>query len=74
MTCHPTESIAKIACALFDKFGDPTSLLQNDESAAINNLLQDLETLDEGVLESMHFTEWYQYLKSTQTAFLEADK
>lgn len=77
MTYHPTPSVAEVAkvvTALFDNFGDPTSLSQNNESAAINSLLQDLEDLDEGVLETIHFTEWFQHLKARQAAFLEADK
>ena len=36
--------------------------------------MQDLDALEEGVLERIHFTEWYAYLKDCQDEFLAADK
>lgn len=36
--------------------------------------MQDLDALEEGALESIHFTEWYEYLKACQDEFLAADK
>lgn len=73
----PDEEIsatAKSIAALFDKYGDPTKKSQDEESGIIHNLLQDFEALEEGVMDSIHFTPWYEYLKTTQAAFLEADQ
>ena len=49
MCSHPTADIASAASeakSLFDKYGDPTSLAQTEESGVLHNLLQDLEAFD----------------------------
>ena len=77
MTNHPNPDVAAAAKAvlfLYDKYGDPTNKSQDEESSCLYNLMQDLDALEEGILESIHFTEWYAYLKACQDEFLEADK
>lgn len=77
MTNHPNldlASMAKTVLFLYDKYGDPTNKSQDEESSSLYNLMQDLDALEEGVLESIHFTEWYEYLKACQDEFLAADK
>ena len=49
MCNHPTAEVANAAAeakSLFDKYGDPTSLAQTEESGVLHNLLQDLEAFD----------------------------
>ena len=49
MCNHPTADVASAAAeakSLFDKYGDPTSLAQTEESGVLHNLLQDLEAFD----------------------------
>ena len=77
MADHPNPDLASTAKAvlfLYDKYGDPTNKSQDEESSSLYNLMQDLDALEEGVLESIHFTEWYAYLKDCQDEFLAADK
>lgn len=77
MADHPNPdlaSTAKTVLFLYDKYGDPTNKSQDEESSSLYNLMQDLDALEEGVLESIHFTEWYAYLKDCQDEFLAADK
>ena len=57
MCNHPTAEVANAAAevkSLFDKYGDPTSLAQTEESGVLHNLLQDLEAFD---CEQAHFVE-----------------
>lgn len=48
MTAHPTEATRTTAIevkALFDKYGDPTSLSQTEESGVLYNLIQDRQAI-----------------------------
>lgn len=75
MTAHPTEDVAQSAAeakTLFDKYGDPTTLPQTEESGVLHNLLQDLKALDSGKLTAIAFNAWLTNLESCEDAFLAA--
>ena len=75
MCNHPTADIAATAAeakSLFDKYGDPTSLAQTEESGVLHNLLQDLETLDSSKRLSLNLDVWITDLKTKEDAFLAA--
>ena len=70
MCSHPTDDVASAATeakSLFDKYGDPTSLAQTEESGVLHNLLQDLEAFDSFALDV-----WITDLKTKEEAFLAA--
>lgn len=75
MCAHPTADIATTAAeakSLFDKYGDPTSLAQTEESGVLHNLLQDLEAFDSGKRTSLNLDVWIADLKTKEEAFLAA--
>lgn len=75
MCNHPTADVANAATeakALFDKYGDPTSLAQTEESGVLHNLLQDLETFDSSKRTSLALDVWIADLKTKEEAFLAA--
>ena len=75
MCNHPTADIAATAAeakSLFDKYGDPTSLAQTEESGVLHNLLQDLEALDSSKCVSLNLDVWITDLKTKEDAFLAA--
>lgn len=75
MTAHPTESLRRAATefkTLFDKYGDPTSLPQTEESGILHNLLQDLKAIDSSKRTSIAFDAWLTNLESCETSFLAA--
>ena len=75
MTAHPTETVRKTAAevkTLFDKYGDPTTLPQTEESGVLHNLLQDLKAIDGSKLTAITFDTWLANLESCETAFLAA--
>lgn len=75
MTAHPTESVRKTATeakTLFEKYGDPTTLPQTEESGILHNLLQDLKAVDSGKLTSIAFEAWLTNLDTCEEAFLAA--
>ena len=75
MTAHSTDSIRQIAIeakALFDKYGDPTTLSQTEESGVLHNLLQDLKAIDSSKLTAISFDSWLTTLDSCENAFLAA--
>ena len=75
MCNHPTADIAATAAeakSLFDKYGDPTSLAQTEESGVLHNRLQDLETLDSSKRLSLNLDVWITDLKTKEDAFLTA--
>ena len=75
MCFHPNQEIAAIAneCkAIFEKYGNPTTLPQVQESGILHNLFQDLDKLTTKKLEKMYFTEWLQQLKDAEQNFLDA--
>ena len=75
MCNHPTADIAATAAeakSLFDKYSDPTSLAQTEESGVLHNLLQDLETLDSSKRLSLNLDVWITDLKTKEEAFLAA--
>lgn len=75
MCSHPTPDIAAQASeakSLFDKYGDPTSLAQTEESGVLHNLLQDLEAFDSAKRTSLALDVWITYLQAKEDAFLAA--
>ena len=75
MCNHPTADIAANAAeakSLFDKYGDPTSLAQTEESGVLHNLLQDLEAFDSSKRTSLALDVWITDLKTKEEAFLAA--
>ena len=75
MCSHPTADIASAASeakAFFDKYGDPTSLAQTEESGMLHNLLQDLETFDSSKRALLNLDVWITDLKAKEDAFLAA--
>ena len=75
MCAHPTTDIAANAAeakSLFDKYGDPTSLAQTEESGVLHNLLQDLEAFDSAKRTSLNLDVWIANLKAKEEAFLAA--
>lgn len=77
MTAHPDEAVratAKEVKSLFDKYGDPTTLSQTEESGVLHNLLQDLKTLDSSKLTAIAFNPWLADMESSEETFLETVK
>ena len=75
MCAHPTADIAASATeakSLFDKYGDPTSLAQTEESGVLHNLLQDLIAIDEGTILLLNLDAWIGDLQAKEEAFLAA--
>ena len=75
MCNHPTDDVASAATevkSLFDKYGDPTSLAQTEESGVLHNLLQDLEAFDSSKRTSLALDVWIADLKTKEDAFLAA--
>ena len=75
MCSHPTADIANAASeakSLFDKYGDPTSLAQTEESGVLHNLLQDLEAFDSGKRTSLNLDVWITDLQEKEDDFLAA--
>lgn len=74
---HPDLDIrsqAQEVKSLFDKYGDPTSLPQTEESGVLHNLLQDLEALGETKLSAIGMTVWITELTNSEDAYLSAVK
>ena len=72
---HPTADVASAAAeakSLFDKYGDPTSLAQTEESGVLHNLLQDLEAFDSSKRTLLNLDVWIADLKTKEEAFLAA--
>ena len=75
MCSHPTPDIAAQASearSLGDKYGDPTSLAQTEESGVLHNLLQDLEAFDSAKRTSLALDVWITDLQAKEDAFLAA--
>ena len=75
MCSHPTADVAATALeakSLFDKYGDPTSLAQTEESGILHNLLQDLNALSEEKRTALSLDIWIADLQSKEDAFLAA--
>ena len=75
MCNHPTADIAATAAeakSLFDKYSDPTSLAQTEESGVLHNLLQDLEAFDSSKRTSLALDVWITDLKTKEEVFLAA--
>ena len=73
MTAHPANDVRQTAIeakTLFDKYGDPTTLPQTEESGVLHNLLQDLKAIDGSKLTAITFDTWLANLESCETAFL----
>ena len=75
MTVHPDEEKRSLAVemkGLCDKYGDPTSLPQTEESGILHNLLQDFDSYLEDTLSSVGVDAWLDDLREKENAFLEA--
>ena len=75
MCSHPTADIAAEAAnikAIFDKYGDPTSLAQTEESGVLHNLLQDLTMFDSAKRTALNLDVWITDLQTKEDAFLTA--
>ena len=75
MCNHPTADVASAAAeakSLFDKYGEPTSLAQTEESGVLHNLLQDLEAFDASKRTLLNLDVWIADLKAKEEAFLAA--
>ncbi len=75
MCSHPSADVAANAAeakSLFDKYGDPTSLAQTEESGVLHNLLQDLSLLDAAKRTALALDVWIDDLESKENAFLAA--
>lgn len=75
ITVHPDEEKRSLAVemkGLCDKYGDPTSLLQTEESGILHNLLQDFDAYLEDVLRSVGADAWVNDLRTKENAFLSA--
>ncbi|MDD2952682.1 MAG: DUF6261 family protein [Parabacteroides sp.] len=75
MTAHPTEGTRTAAVevkALFDKYGDPTSLSQTEESGVLHNLIQDLQVLPAEKRTALALDVWIADLGGKEEAFLAA--
>ena len=75
MCSHPTPDIAAEASnikAIFDKYGDPTSLAQTEESGVLHNLLQDLTAFDSAKRTAHNLDVWITDLQTKEDAFLSA--
>ena len=77
MTAHPTEA-ARLAAgevkSLFDKYGDPTSLSQTEESGVLHNLIQDLKALDSSKLTAAAFSPWLTNMETCEENFQSSVK
>lgn len=75
MTAHPTEAVSSAAAevkSLFDKYGDPTSLSQTEESGVLHNLIQDLKALDSNILTNAAFSPWLTNMETREKNYLTA--
>lgn len=75
MIAHPTEAASSAAVevkSLFDKYGDPTSLSQTEESGVLHNLIQDLKTLNSSKLTAAAFSPWLTNMETREENFLTA--
>ena len=75
MCAHPDEETRNTALMLkadFDKYGDPTSLSQTEESGVLHNLLTDLKSWAEHIRTAVTFDPWLNDLNAKEEAFLEA--
>ena len=76
MVEHPTATMAAAAGKvedILDKYGDPTSLAQDEETGIIHNILADIEMLEEEDKEQSGIMPWYEKLAELQAAFEAAD-
>lgn len=70
MTVHPDEEKRSLAVemkGLCDKYGDPTSLPQTEESGILHNLLQDFDAYIEDVLRSVGADAWVNDLRTKES-------
>lgn len=75
MANHPTEATAQAARRVkevYDRYGNPTSLPQTEESGVLHNLLQDLKALSSEDVATVAFQPWLTDLEAAEDAFLAA--
>lgn len=75
MTAHPTEATRLAAVevkSLFEKYGDPTSLSQTEESGVLHNLIQDLKALDSSKLTAVAFSPWLTNMETCEKNYQAA--
>lgn len=75
MTEHPVAEKAAIAQEVVDilnKYDDPTTLPQTEESGVLHNIMQDIEKLGSEKREKIHIDEWSGHLQDTMDAYDKA--
>lgn len=58
--------------AVFDKFPDIRKANNNTESGILDNLIEEISSLDKSALKQANFTPWFQELEAAQKSFVEA--
>ncbi len=77
MTEHPnaaTAAIAQEVVDILDKYDDPTTLPQTEESGVIHNILQDITKLSSEKRETIHIDEWSGHLQNMMDNYDKAVK
>ena len=72
MTEHPnpaTAALAQQVVDILDKYGDPTTQPQNEESGTLHNIMQDITALGTEKLQTIHIEEWTGHLQETMDAY-----
>ena len=54
---------------ILDKYGDPTTQPQNEESGTLHNIMQDITALGTEKLQTIHIEEWTGHLQETMDAY-----
>lgn len=75
MTAHPNPELAAIAervKAEFDKYGDVTYLPVVQESGALHNLIQDIQSIPAQDRSKIHYEEWFNALDTAENNYLAA--
>lgn len=75
MCNHPDEEVAAKAeefKAIFDRYGDPTSLSLTEESGVLHNLVADLNVFATDEFEKIGLTAWTDELEAAMEEFQEA--
>lgn len=75
MTEHPAEATRTAAIEIrkiYEKYGDPTSLAQTEESGVLHNLIQDLQALDSSKRTAVYFDPWLDGLVESAKNYTDA--
>lgn len=74
---HPRSEVVALASKtkdILDKYGNPTSLTQTEESGVIHNTLQELEAMPEEERTEMGIDEWNERLRTENDKFVQLVK